>query len=168
MTYLIKLPNNYSAKYSYEIAEELNKIKINENSRIITLDIKDLYVNLPLNGIMQATKYWLDKNKNSKDIMEQLLNIIKTVIQQNYFQYKDTFYQPVKGIAMGSPLSGTIAEIYLKYVEETYIKQWWDTKEIMYYKRYVDDVLIIYRNQKVKDHIIEERSIKEVGICNSK
>ena len=59
--------------------------------------------------------------------MEQLLNIIKTVIQQNYFQYKDTFYQPVKGIAMLSPLSGTIAEIYLQYVEETYIKQWWDT-----------------------------------------
>jgi len=106
---------------------------------------------------MQATKYWLDKNNNSKDVMEQLLNIIKTVIQQNYFQYKDTFYQPVKGIAMGSPLSGTIAEIYLQYVEETYIKQWWDTNEIMYYKRYVDDVLIIYNNQKIKDHIIEEK-----------
>jgi len=60
-----------------EIAQELNKIKINENSRIITLDIKDLYVNLPLNGIMQA-KYWLDKNNNSKDVMEQLLSIIKT------------------------------------------------------------------------------------------
>ena len=34
--------------FSYEIAEELNKIKVNENSRIITLDIKELYVNLPL------------------------------------------------------------------------------------------------------------------------
>jgi len=50
MHHLVNLPNNYNAKNSYEIAEELNKIKINENSRIITLDIKDLYVNLPLNG----------------------------------------------------------------------------------------------------------------------
>jgi len=46
MHHLINLPNNYNAKNSYEIAEELNKIQINENSRIITLDIKDLYVNL--------------------------------------------------------------------------------------------------------------------------
>jgi len=140
MHHLLSLPNNYNTKNSYEIAEELNKIKINENSRIITLDIKDLYVNLPLNGIMHATKYWLNKNNNSEEVIKQLLNIIKTFIQQNYFQYKDTFYQPIKGIAMGSPLSGTIAEIYLQYVEETYIKQWWDTNEIMYYKRYVDDI----------------------------
>jgi len=154
--HLLSLPNNYNTKNSYEISEELNKIKINENSRIITLDIKDLYVNLPLNGIMHATKYWLNKNNNSEDVIKQLLNIIKTVIQQNYFQYKDTFYQPVKCIAMGSPLSGTIAEMYLQYVEETYIKQRWDTNEIMYYKRCVDDILIIYNNQKMKDHTIEK------------
>jgi len=132
------------------IAEELNKIKINKNSRIITLDIKDLYVNLPINGIMHPTKYWLNKNNNSEDVIKQLLNIIKTVIQQNYFQYKNIFYQTVKGIAMGSPLSGTIAGLYLQYVEETYIKQRWDTNGIMYYKTYVDDILIIYNNQKIK------------------
>ena len=150
MHHLLSLPNNYNTKNSYEIAEELNEIKINENSRIITLDIKDLYVNLPLNRNMHATKYWLNKNNNSKDIIKQLLNIIKTVIQQNYFQYKNIFYQTVKGIAMGSPLSGTIAGLYLQYVEETYIKQRWDTNGIMYYKTYVDDILIIYNNQKIK------------------
>jgi len=151
MHHLLRLRNNYNTKNSYEIAEELNKIKINKNSRIITLDIKDLYVNLPINGIMHATKYLLNKNNNSEEVIKQLLNIIKTVIQQNYFQYKDIFYQTVKGIAMGSPLSGTIAGIYLQYVEETYIKQWWDTNGIMYYKRYVDDILIIYNNQKIKN-----------------
>ena len=91
MHHLLSLPNNYNTKNSNEIAEELNKIKINENSRIITLDIKDLYVNLSLNGIMHATKYWLHKNNNSDDVIKQLLNIIKTVIQQNYFQHKDIF-----------------------------------------------------------------------------
>jgi len=61
---------------------------------------------------------------------------------------------------MGSPLSGTIAEIHLQYLEETYIKQWWDTNEIMYYNRYVDDILIIYNNQKIKDHTIEKENKK--------
>jgi len=86
MHHLINLANNYNAKKSYEKAEELKKIKINENSRIITLNIKDLYVNLPLNGIMQATNFWLIKNNICTDVMEQLIYIIKTGIQQNYFQ----------------------------------------------------------------------------------
>jgi len=40
MHHLINLPNNYNAKNSYEIAEELNKIKINQNSRINNLRYK--------------------------------------------------------------------------------------------------------------------------------
>ena len=47
-------------------------------------------------------------------------------------------YQPEKGIAMGSPISITMAESYLQYIEGTHIKQWWDAGKITYYRRYVD------------------------------
>jgi hypothetical protein len=42
-------------------------------------------------------------------------------MEQNYFQYNDQFYKPDKGIAMGSPISGTIAEVYLQWIENEYI-----------------------------------------------
>jgi len=76
------------------------------------LDIKDLYVNLPLKGIVKATRYWLNRNNNKGEIINQLLNILWTIMKQNYFQYKDKFYQPQRGIGMGSPISGTMAETY--------------------------------------------------------
>jgi hypothetical protein len=41
---LIRLPYTYNTKNSQEIAEELTKLQINEHMRIITLDIKDMYV----------------------------------------------------------------------------------------------------------------------------
>jgi len=63
-------------------------------------------------------------------------------MEQNYFQYNDQFFKPAKGIAMGSPISSTIAEIYLQHIENEYIKQWLDSKEICYYKRYMDDIII--------------------------
>jgi len=53
---------------------------------------------------------------------------------------------------MGSPISGTIAEIYLQKTEEEYIKQWSDSQEISYYKRYVDDIIILY-NQNLTNEI---------------
>ena len=66
----------------------------------------------------------------------------------HYFQYNERIFKLKKGIAMGSPISGTMAEVYLQYVESTHIKQWWETGEISLYKRYVDDILIIYDSQK--------------------
>ena len=33
---------------------------------------------------------------------------------------------------MGSPISSTLAEIYLQFLEEKYIKQWLESKEIVY------------------------------------
>jgi len=53
------LPNTYNIKNSLEIAQEISKIHTNQHMKLITLDIKDLYTNLPTQGITQATKFWL-------------------------------------------------------------------------------------------------------------
>jgi hypothetical protein len=46
--------------------------------------------------------------------------------------------------AMGSPISGTVAEIFLQQLEKTHIKHLIDSKHLIFYARYVDDILIIY------------------------
>ena len=45
---------------------------------------------------------------------------------------------------MGSPISGLVAEILLQSLEHTHIKSLLDTKCIILYTRYIDDILIIY------------------------
>jgi len=75
-------------------------------------------------------------------------------LKQNYFQHNNQFYQPNKGIVMGSPISGMLAEVYLQYLEETYIKHCLENKEITYYRRYVDDMLIIFDQNKIDEHTI--------------
>jgi hypothetical protein len=76
----------YTTVNSYEIAHELHNIHITENHKIITLDIKDLYVNLPKKGIIQSAIFWLDKNNINKKIKEQVIQLLKVIIEQNYFQ----------------------------------------------------------------------------------
>jgi hypothetical protein len=72
-------------------------------------------------------------------------------MEQNYCQYNNKFYTPHKEIAMGSPISGTIAEIYLQHIENDYIKHWLDSNEISFYKRHVHDIFIIYNQNKIKE-----------------
>jgi hypothetical protein len=58
---------------------------------------------------------------------------------------------------MGSPISSTIDEIYLQYLENTYVKHWLDSKEILFYKRDVDDILIAYDREKINEQVILQR-----------
>ena len=45
---------------------------------------------------------------------------------------------------MGSPMSSTIAEIFLQYYEHMSTKNLLESKSITYNTRYVDDIFIIY------------------------
>jgi hypothetical protein len=55
---------------------------------------------------------------------------------------------------MGSPISSLIAEIFLQQYEDTNIKQLLDTKNLAFYMRYVDDILIIFDTTKINLHTI--------------
>ena len=118
--------------------------------KVITLGIKNLFVNLLIQGVLKTTKFWLIRNIHDNELIKQVLYILEIIMKQDYFQYNGRFLQLDKGIAMGSPISSTMAQVYIKYIEETYVKQWLESKEIVYCKRYRDDILILYNQNKTK------------------
>jgi len=65
-------------------------------------------------------------------IIEQVLYLLKIILKRNYFQYNNQFYQPNNGIDMGSPIFSTLAEIYLQYLEEIFVKRYLENKEKKY------------------------------------
>jgi hypothetical protein len=119
---LVNFPKTFITKNSHEVAQDLNNIQLHSNNRRITLDIKDLFTNLPIKKILHTTAFWLNQNNNDRKLIEQTLYLLTTVLEQNYFQHNNQLYQSSKGITIGSPISSTLAEIYLQYLEEKYIK----------------------------------------------
>jgi hypothetical protein len=81
------------------------------------------------------------------------LDLIKVIPNQNYFQYNVKYFKPTKGLAVVSPVSSTLAEIYLQFFEELIIKQWIESVEISYYKIYVEDILIFDQNKTNENSI---------------
>jgi len=74
---LINLPYTYTTRNTHKVAEELKATHIGECMKIITLDIKGTYVNLPVQGIFQTTKFWLNKHNNTSTTIEQILNSLR-------------------------------------------------------------------------------------------
>jgi hypothetical protein len=139
---MLNLPDHYIAKNYREVAVELATIQGKDNICFMSLDINDLFVNIPITDTIRITRLWLHKHNQDGLLIKQITHALEVILKQNYFQYSNQIYKPVKGIAMGSPTSSTIAEIYLQYMEEFFIKQAMDDNSILYYKRYGDDLLL--------------------------
>jgi hypothetical protein len=144
----LNLNNHYNIKNSISLADDLTKLKINENHKIMTYNKKGLYINIPLKETLRITKSMLTKNNNIQTTKQKITRM-ETTLHQNYFSFQNNIYQPVKGVSMGSPISSTIAEIFLQHRKNTHIKQLLDTKNIIFYTRYVDDILLIYDTERI-------------------
>jgi len=68
---------------------------------------------------------------------------------------------------MGSPISSTVAEILLQYIENIHNTHLIESRNIVYYARYVDDIFVIYditktsidEIQQYVDHIHKNRRL---------
>ena len=129
----LTLNSHYSVKNSRNLATDLTKLKLNENHKLITYDIKDLYVNIPIEETLTITKTMLPKS-NDAQITQQIIILMKLILSQNYFTFQNKIYQPEKGVSTSSPISSTIAKIFL-HLEDIHIKQLLDTKNITFYTR---------------------------------
>ena len=121
---------------------------IHDNYRMITFNIKDLYVNIPIDETLNTIKTKLQQN-NDTQTTHQIISLLKTVLSQNYFTFQQKINQPAQGISTGSPISSLIAEIFLQNYVDKYIKQILEAKSIIFYVRYVDDILIIFDKKKL-------------------
>jgi hypothetical protein len=152
MTTLIKehitLHNIYNIHNSNQLANDITNLKITNGYRMVTFDIKDLYVNIPIKETIQITKEMLHIN-NDTQTTHQILSLLEIILEQNYFQFKQKINKPKQGVAMGSPISGLIAEIFLQHHEQKHVKQALDKKHVLLYTRYVNDVMVIYDSTRI-------------------
>jgi hypothetical protein len=62
----LTLNNNYNVKNCTAVATELTNFNLNENHKLITYDIKDLYVNIPTDYTLTITKSMLLKSNDTQ------------------------------------------------------------------------------------------------------
>jgi hypothetical protein len=71
--------NNYYITNSSDLATDLVKLHVNENHRLMTFDIQDLFVNIPIQETLQITKSLLLK-KNNPNVTQQIIEVLNHTI----------------------------------------------------------------------------------------
>jgi hypothetical protein len=65
------------------------------------------------------------------------------LLNYNIFHTPTGTYKQRSGLAMGSPLSSSISDIFLNLMETTFIEKFIKNKEILDRSRYIYDILVI-------------------------
>ena len=106
-----------------------------------------LFTNIPLHETINITADLIYNNTNhsipfDKETFIQLLNLATL---DTHFFFNDSVYEQIDGVAMGSPLAPTLANIFLNHMEHKYLSP---TNNLIpsYYKRYVDDTFLLFNN----------------------
>ncbi|CAF4204177.1 unnamed protein product, partial [Rotaria sordida] len=109
-----------------------------------TIDVADLYTMVPQTEGVLSLKKMLDhlKLKQISGLkIETIIRLSRFVMKNNYFSYNGQYYHQIRGGAMGSPLTLTVANCYMFFYEQQIIKQINNSGGL--YFRYIDDIFIV-------------------------
>lgn len=137
---------NYSLKNTYDFINKAKTLKVSSSHKMSSLDIVNLYTNVPVDETIDILEENLLRSKvYNKKVVEDIIRLLKVVLKQNYFTFNGKIYHQKEGLAMGSPLSGLLADLYMNHFERKFIMSN-DTyrKRIMFYRRYVDDTFVVF------------------------
>ena len=113
------------------------------NKYLVSLDIKSLYTNIPVDRCIERLQNHPQKSNTTFPLLiSKLIKSCTLCTSHCYFEYNNRFYKQKFGLPMGSPLNGVLACIYLEFLESGPFKC--IIPNTARYFRYIDDILLIY------------------------
>jgi hypothetical protein len=110
----ICLPDTFSVKNSIQLMTDLQEIPYSEKLRFVSFDINNMYSNVSTTEIPQIISIICDQLFTTKQFKKELIALVRTIIKNNYFQFRNQTYRQHKGLAMGAPSSSIVSEVYLQ------------------------------------------------------
>ena len=113
---------------------------------------ESLFTNIPLEKTIDLCVDLLFSDKPNIDgfTKTDFYELFTVTLSESLILFNNEYYKQIDGVAMGSPLGPTFANIFLSYYEQIWLKNCpYEFKPVIY-KRYVDDTFLLFQS---KDHI---------------
>ena len=136
--------NEYTAKDSFSFANDIRSE--DPNNHMSSLDVDSLFTNIPLTETIKICADTLFESTMivdglTKDDFTELLTLATT---ESFILFNGAYYQQIDGVAMGSPLGPTLANIFLGHNEVKWLTACPAEFKPLYYRRYVDDIFLLF------------------------
>lgn len=141
--------NSYTIKNSFEFSKIITSFSNSNSYTMCSYDITSLFTQIPL---QETINIILDKAFPTMNSTfhgfnrKQFKSVLELAVCNSFFIFNDNLYQQTDGVAMGSPLGPTLANIFLCHYETTWLNSCPTNIKPKLYTRYVDDTFVLFDN----------------------
>ena len=141
--------NEFTVKDSFAFVDEI--LTQNRDFYMASLDGDVLFTNIPLDKTIDTCVKRLFKTLDTlfKGIPKNdFRDLLYSATNESFFTFKNKFYIQVDYVAMGSPLGQILANIFLSHHEEKWLKKCPIEFKPSFYRRYVDDIFVLFESSE--------------------
>ena len=139
--------NEYTVKDSFSFADEFAE----QDAKLfmVSFDVESLFTNIPLDETINicADRVYQGKKKVKGLLKRQFKKLLTHATKSSCFLFNGTYYCQIDGVAMGSPLGPTLANLFLAYHEEKWLAECPIQFKPKFFRRYVDDIFLLFDKQ---------------------
>ena len=137
-------------KDTQDFLKKLEKVKdIPQESRLVTLDVKSLYANIPNNEGITAVNESYVKYKEKTASTKVIITFLSLILTLNNFVFNCTHYLQTVGCAMSTIRATCYANIFMANFEAKHIYPYIKEMNLLYL-RYVDGIFMIWKGTKAE------------------
>lgn len=124
-------------KSSFEYQQMItSNARLPPNARFFTADAVSMYTNIDTQHALTVIEEYLELREPNKLLLQAIMSLLKIIMENNYFQFGDTYWLQIDGTAMGTPVACAWAQLYFAAKEEKMLK---DFTQIYSLFRFIDD-----------------------------
>jgi hypothetical protein len=139
---LIPYVQSYT-KNSFSILEDLKNMILPPGALLFTEDATSMYTNITTSVGINNIKQLMESHLPTNCPKELILDILTTIMDNNIFMFRDTYWLQTSGTAMGTPVACSYATTsYGDHENQNVLPRF--ATNLLYYKRYIDDILGIW------------------------
>lgn len=138
---------------SADFCEKLGDTTIDGDEIMVSFDVRSLYTSIPINEALQVTKSKLEEDPSwsgsTSLTRDQIVALLETCLRKSNFKFRDVHYTMSNGLAMGSPVSAVIANLFMENFEQRAMAALTTLPKLWF--RFVDDTFSIVKRRAVRE-----------------
>ena len=115
------LPYTFNVTNSTQLINDLADIPYDHILRLVSFDISNMHTNIPTYELLSIIDTACNNNLVEERLKRNIIHLLKSIIEQNYFQFEELTYKQNEGLAMRAPTSPIFSEFYLQHQENSRI-----------------------------------------------
>lgn len=153
-------------KDSQQVLDELRELRLQPNARLATADANAMYNNIDTDHACSVVGSWLDEMApliGDDFPVEAIKAAMNIIMRNNIFGWGTLHFLQLLGTAMGTSAAVMWATLYYGYHEtKTLIPKY--GQYLLYFKRFIDDILLIWLLDDSSAWNEFEKDVNDFGI----